>query len=111
MAKHANMQLSIAALQPPVDQVEYRRVFEQIVRFADILFVNKGPHNWANRRLIVELTGNIPAMYVEGIRRSRWIDSIPRRARDLIPIHGWTGGRHLQWNEGRRNPCLPGKDF
>jgi putative tryptophan/tyrosine transport system substrate-binding protein len=63
MAKHANMQLSIAALQPPVDQVEYRRVFEQIVRFTDILLVNEGPHNWANRRLIVELTGNIPAMY------------------------------------------------
>ena len=63
MANHAHMQLRIAALQPPVNEAEYRRVFEQIVRFTDILLVNEGPQNWANRRLIVELTGNIPAMY------------------------------------------------
>jgi len=63
MANHAHMQLRIAALQPPVNEAEYRRVFEQIIRFTDILLVNEGPQNWANRRLIVELTGNIPAMY------------------------------------------------
>lgn len=63
MANHAHMQLRIAALQPPVNEAEYRRVFEQIVRFTDILLVNEGPQNWANRRLIVKLTGNIPAMY------------------------------------------------
>jgi len=63
MANHAHMQLRIAALQPPVNEAEYRRVFEQIVRFTHILLVNEGPQNWANRRLIVKLTGNIPAMY------------------------------------------------
>jgi putative ABC transport system substrate-binding protein len=63
MAKRAHMQLSIAALQPPINEVEFRRVFEQIVRFTDILLVGEGPTNFAHRRLIVELTGNIPAMY------------------------------------------------
>jgi putative tryptophan/tyrosine transport system substrate-binding protein len=63
MANHAHMKLSIAALQSPVNEAEYRRVFEQIVRFTDILLVNEGPNNYSNRRLIVELTGKIPAMY------------------------------------------------
>jgi len=62
MAKKADMQLSIAALSP-ANEAEYRRVFEQTVRFTDILLVNEGPENYSNRRLIVELTGNIPAMY------------------------------------------------
>jgi len=63
MAMRAHMQLSIAALQPPINEVEFRRIFEQIVRFTDILLVGEGPTNSAYRRLIVELTGNIPAMY------------------------------------------------
>src|SRR5262249_15411720 len=63
MANHARMQLRIAALEPPINEAEYRRVFEQIVRFTDILLVKEGPQNYSNRRLIVELTGNIPAMY------------------------------------------------
>jgi putative ABC transport system substrate-binding protein len=62
MAKKADMQLSIAALSP-ANEAEYRRVFEQTVRSTDILLVNEGPENYSNRRLIVELTGNIPAMY------------------------------------------------
>ena len=28
-----------------------------------VLLVNEGPQNYSNRRLIGELTGNIPAMY------------------------------------------------
>jgi len=63
MADHAHMQLRFAALQSPINEAEYRRVFEQIVRFTDILLVNEGPQNYSNRRLIVELTGNIPTMY------------------------------------------------
>ena len=63
MANHTHMQLRIAALQSPINEAEYRRVFEQIVRFTDVLLVNEGPQNYSNRRLIGELTGNIPAMY------------------------------------------------
>jgi putative tryptophan/tyrosine transport system substrate-binding protein len=62
MANHAHMHLRIAALQPPVHEAEYRCVFEQIVRFTDILLVNEGPQNYCSRRLIVELAGNIPAV-------------------------------------------------
>jgi putative ABC transport system substrate-binding protein len=63
LAERANMRLSIAALQSPVNEAEYRRVFEQIVRSTDILLVSEGSYNYANRRLIVELAGNIPAIY------------------------------------------------